>query len=199
MKKTGKNSTNGIENALEAWVNASVARHIQQMQWIDLMPGEKAPTQAEDNLLQAIQTILSESAAAYGIRVSSFGIKGVAFLPEIEKLFYEKMQSSLKQEASRVQSTGMAEAATVRAQADKEYTAVLEIAHQEAAKTKGEGEAIAAQTYANDFKQSPLFAKFYYKLQAYKNAFNQKTDLVVLESEEASSKKGPLLLNKPAP
>ena len=51
----------------------------------------------------------------------------------------------------------------------------------DAQKVKGEGDAEAAKNYAEAFGKDPQFAQFYRSLDAYKAAFNKKSDVMVLD------------------
>ena len=48
-------------------------------------------------------------------------------------------------------------------------------------KIKGEGDGIAAGTYAEAFGRDPQFAQFYRSLEANKASFNKKGDVMVLD------------------
>ena len=46
---------------------------------------------------------------------------------------------------------------------------------------RGEGDAKAAGTYAAAFNQNPEFFSFYRSMEAYRNTFRSRGDLLVLE------------------
>ena len=54
-------------------------------------------------------------------------------------------------------------------------------AFREAQKTKGEGDAKAAEIYAAAYGKNPEFYAFYRSLEAYRNTFKSKSDVMVLE------------------
>jgi len=54
-------------------------------------------------------------------------------------------------------------------------------AYRDAQKLKGEGDATAAATYAQAFQRNPEFYAFYRSLEAYRNSFNGKSDVIVVE------------------
>ena len=51
----------------------------------------------------------------------------------------------------------------------------------EAERIKGEGDAAASDTYAKAYSKNPEFYAFYRSLQAYRNSFKNKSDVMVLE------------------
>jgi membrane protease subunit HflC len=54
-------------------------------------------------------------------------------------------------------------------------------AYRDAQKIKGEGDGQAAAIYAEAFGRDPQFAQFYRSLEAYKQSFNKKSDVMVLD------------------
>jgi membrane protease subunit HflC len=54
-------------------------------------------------------------------------------------------------------------------------------AYREAQKIKGEGDAQAAAAYAEAFGRDPQFAQFYRSLDAYRQSFNKKSDVIVVD------------------
>ena len=54
-------------------------------------------------------------------------------------------------------------------------------AYRDAQKIKGEGDAQAAAVYAEAFGRDPQFAQFYRSLDAYKQSFNKKSDVLVID------------------
>ena len=58
-------------------------------------------------------------------------------------------------------------------------------AYRTAQKTKGEGDAKAAALYATAFGRNPEFYSFYRSLEAYKQSFKNKSDMMVLDPSSA--------------
>jgi len=54
-------------------------------------------------------------------------------------------------------------------------------AYRDAQRIKGEGDAKAAAIYARAYEQNPEFYAFYRSLEAYKQSFKSKSDVLVLE------------------
>jgi membrane protease subunit HflC len=54
-------------------------------------------------------------------------------------------------------------------------------AYSEAQRIKGEGDAKASAIYAEAFGRDPQFAQFYRQLQAYREAFRSKNDVMVMD------------------
>jgi membrane protease subunit HflC len=58
---------------------------------------------------------------------------------------------------------------------------IIAEAYRDAQKVKGEGDAKASATYNAAFGQDPQFAKFYRSLEAYRESFKNKSDVMVLD------------------
>ena len=56
-------------------------------------------------------------------------------------------------------------------------------AYRESQQVRGEGDALAADIYANAFNQDPEFYAFYRSIEAYRSSFAGKDDLLVIDPE----------------
>ncbi|MFO0215850.1 MAG: protease modulator HflC, partial [Burkholderiales bacterium] len=65
--------------------------------------------------------------------------------------------------------------------AERQRTIILAEAYREAQKTKGEGDAQAARVYAQAFGRNAEFYSFYRSMEAYKESFRNKSDVMVLD------------------
>jgi membrane protease subunit HflC len=83
--------------------------------------------------------------------------------------------------ASELRSTGAAEAEKIRADADRQREILVAEAYAQAQRIKGEGDAKASALYADAFGRDPQFAQFYRQLQAYRETFRTKNDVMVMD------------------
>ena len=58
---------------------------------------------------------------------------------------------------------------------------ILAEAFRDAEKIKGEGDAKASRIYAQAFSKNPEFYRFYRSLQAYRESFRDKKDVLVVD------------------
>jgi membrane protease subunit HflC len=91
------------------------------------------------------------------------------------------MKAERTRVANELRSTGYAESEKIRADADKQSTVILAEAYREAEKLKGDGDGRASKIYAQAFDQNPEFYKFYRSLEAYRNSFKNKNDVLVID------------------
>ena len=83
--------------------------------------------------------------------------------------------------ANELRSTGAAESEKIRADADRQREVIVAEAYREAQRIKGEGDAKATAIYARAYQENPEFYAFYRSLEAYKQSFRSKSDVLVLE------------------
>jgi membrane protease subunit HflC len=116
-----------------------------------------------------------------GVQVLDVRLKRVDFTSEISESVYGRMQAERKRVANELRSTGFAEAEKIRAEADKQRQVVVAQAYRDAQRLKGDGDAKATAIYARAFQRNPEFYAFYRSLEAYRQSFKNKGDLLILE------------------
>ncbi len=91
------------------------------------------------------------------------------------------MEAERKRDANDARATGAAEAEKIRADADKQKEIIIAEAYSKAESIKGDGDAKAAAIYAAAYGKNPEFYAFYRSMQAYRESFRNKSDLMVLD------------------
>ena len=125
---------------------------------------------------QAIQ-----GAKPWGVEVVDVRITRIDYVEAITESVFKRMVAERQRVANELRSTGAAEGERIRADADRQREVTVANAYREAQKVKGEGDAEAARIFADAFGRDPQFAQFYRSLDAYKAAFNKKSDVMVLD------------------
>ena len=95
------------------------------------------------------------------------------------------MDAERKRVANELRATGNAESEKIRADADRQREVTLAEAYRDAQKMKGEGDAKAAGIYASAFGRNSEFYAFYRSMDAYKQTFKNKSDVMVLDPSSA--------------
>jgi len=95
------------------------------------------------------------------------------------------MEAERKRVANELRATGAAESEKIKADADKQRQVILAEAYRAAQKTKGEGDAKSTALYAATFGRDAEFYAFYRSLEAYKQSFKDKNDVMVLDPSSA--------------
>jgi membrane protease subunit HflC len=138
---------------------------------------------------EQIMTVLREKTDAdarkIGVQVLDVRLKRVDFPIEISESVYRRMDAERKRVANELRASGAAEGEKIKADADKQREVILAEAYREAQKTKGEGDAKASATYASAFGKNTEFYSFYRSLEAYKQSFKNKSDVMVLDPSSA--------------
>jgi membrane protease subunit HflC len=138
---------------------------------------------------EQIMTVLREKTDAdarkIGVQVLDVRLKRVDFPLEISESVYRRMDAERKRVANELRASGAAEGEKIKADADKQREVILAEAYREAQKTKGEGDAKASATYATAFGKNTEFYSFYRSLEAYKQSFKNKSDVMVLDPSSA--------------
>ena len=117
----------------------------------------------------------------WGIEVVDVRITRADYVDAITESVYRRMEAERKRVANELRSTGAAEGEKIRADADRQREVTVANATRDAQKIKGEGDALAASTYAEAFGRDAQFAQFYRSLEANKASFNRKGDVMVLD------------------
>ena len=117
----------------------------------------------------------------WGIDIIDVRVTRVDYVEAITESVYRRMEAERKRVANELRSTGFAEGEKIRADADRQREVIVANAYRDAQKIKGEGDARAASAYADAFGRDPQFAQFYRSLDAYKQSFNKKSDVMVLD------------------
>jgi membrane protease subunit HflC len=108
-------------------------------------------------------------------------MKRVDLPQEVSESVYRRMEAERKRVANELRSTGSAESEKIRADADRQNEVILAQAYRDAQRIKGDGDAKATAIYASAYQGNPEFYAFYRSIEAYKQSFKSKTDVLVLE------------------
>ncbi|MGB2474104.1 MAG: protease modulator HflC [Litorivicinaceae bacterium] len=118
-----------------------------------------------------------------GIHVLDVRVKGIDLPPEVSNAVYSRMSTEREREARDHRSRGRELAEGIEADADRQNTVIEANAYREAQQIRGEGDAVAAEIYANAFNQDQEFYTFTRSIAAYKSSFAGKEDLLVIDPE----------------
>jgi len=119
----------------------------------------------------------------FGIEVVDVRVKRIDLPAEVSQSVFDRMKSEREREAREHRSTGKELAEKIRASADREKTILEATAYSTAEQIRGEGDAKAAAIYANAYKQDPEFYAFTRSLNAYRQSFGNRSDVLMLDSK----------------
>jgi modulator of FtsH protease HflC len=134
-----------------------------------------------DKIMELMRDRANEDASKIGVQVLDVRMKRVDLPQEVSESVYRRMEAERKRVANELRSTGSAESEKIRADADRQREVILAQAYRDAQRVKGEGDAKATALYAAAYQANPEFYAFYRSLEAYKQSFKGKNDVLVLE------------------
>jgi len=145
----------------------------------EAISGERA------EIMNVITQQIEEQAKQFGIEVVDVRIKRIELPPEVSGSVYDRMEAERARVAKELRSRGAEAAERIKADADRQRTVILAEAYRDAERLRGEGDGKAADIYAKAFNKDKEFYAFYRSLDAYKNVFSKKSDVLVLDPESA--------------
>ena len=156
-------------------VNAGLREEFGKRTLHDVESGER------DRIREEMRSKADADARKIGAQVIDVRLKRVDLPLEVSESVYRRMEAERKRVANELRSQGAAEAEKIRADADKQREIIVAEAYREAQRVKGEGDAKSSAIYAAAFGQNPEFYAFYRSLDAYRNSFRNKSDVLVVE------------------
>lgn len=121
------------------------------------------------------------TAEGLGVELVDFRVKQVEFVARVRESVYEQMRAERQQLATQTRAEGREAAALIESTAEKERTVIIADANRQSQMVRGEGDARAAEIYANAFNKDPEFYAFYRSINAYKRSLGNPGDVLVLD------------------
>jgi membrane protease subunit HflC len=140
-------------------------------------------TTARFEMIERLTKSADDAAEQLGINVVDVRIKRIELPDEVSESVFNRMRSERTQVANRLRSQGEQEATTRRANADRESSITVAEAERDAQRLRGEGDAEAARIYAEAYNRDPEFYAFYRSLEAYREAFSNDGNMLVLDPD----------------
>ena len=163
------------ENRLSQTINDGMRAEFGQRTVHDVVSGER------DDVMNLLRTRADQDARRFGVQVMDVRIKRVDLPTEVSGSVYSRMDAERKRVANELRSTGSAEAEKIRADADRQREIIIAEAYRDAQQIKGEGDGKAAAIYAAAYGKNPEFYAFYRSMDAYRQSFSGKNDVMVLQ------------------
>ncbi|GAA6130878.1 protease modulator HflC [Halopseudomonas sabulinigri] len=161
-----------LSRQLESGLRNEVARRTLH----EVVSGER------DQLMADITATLDESARReLGIEVLDVRVKAIDLPNEVNRSVFDRMSTEREREAREHRAKGRELAEGIRADADRQQRVIIAEAFREAEKVRGDGDAKAAAIYADAYTKDPEFYAFSRSLQAYRESFASKSDVLVVD------------------
>jgi membrane protease subunit HflC len=160
---------------LQQTVNQSLRDEFGKRTIHDVVSGER------EAIMDLMRDRADIDARKIGVQVLDVRLKRVDLPQEVSEAVYRRMEAERKRVANELRSLGFAESEKIRADADRQREIIIAEAYRDAQRTKGQGDARSAAIYAQAFQQNPEFFTFYRSLEAYRQSFKNKSDIMILD------------------
>lgn len=160
---------------LKQTINDGLRAEFGQKTVADVISGQR------DQVMETVRKRADADARKIGVEILDVRLKRVDFPDKISSSVYDRMQSERRTVASQLRSEGAADAERIRAEADKQRDVILAEAYRKAQELKGVGDAKAAAIYGAAYGKNPEFYTFWRSMQAYRESFKDKGDVLVLD------------------
>jgi len=162
-------------NRLRQTINSALREEIGTKTVAEVISGKR------EEIMLELRRKANRDAAKLGIEVMDVRLKRVDFPANVSGSIYDRMRAERQRVANELRSEGAAESEKIRADADRQREVILANAYKKAQELKGEGDGKAAAIYSQVYSQNPEFYAFYRSLEAYRQSFRSKSDVLVLE------------------
>jgi membrane protease subunit HflC len=156
-------------------VNSSMREEFGKRTINEVVSGER------DKIMDTLRQKADLDARKIGVQVLDVRLKRVDFPTEISESVYRRMDAERKRVANELRATGNAESEKIRADADRQREVTLADAYRDAQKIKGDGDAKSSAIYAAAFGRNAEFYAFYRSMDAYRQSFKNKSDVMVMD------------------
>jgi membrane protease subunit HflC len=160
---------------LQQTVNAGLREEFGKRTVHEVVSGER------EQIMEKMRDKADQDTRKIGVQIIDVRLRRVDLPTEVSESVYRRMEAERKRVANELRSQGAAEAERIRADADKQREIIVAEAYRDAQKIKGEGDAKATALYGEAFAQSPEFYAFYRSLEAYRQSFRNKADVMVVD------------------
>jgi membrane protease subunit HflC len=175
-------ATNGEESRamglLSQRINDGLRNEVAVRTIQEVVSGER------DELMDDLAEVLTDVALTeLGVELVDVRVKQIDLPPDVSESVYRRMNAEREKEAREHRSQGQELAEGIRAAADREVTVIKANAYRDAELIRGEGDALATNTYAEAFNQDPEFYSFTRSLKAYQESFQGQGDVMLLKPD----------------
>ncbi|MDC8829871.1 protease modulator HflC [Alteromonas gilva] len=173
-------STNGgnklqAEALLKQKVNNGLRTEFGSRTIAQIVSGERT------ELMEQAMIQTASSSDELGIEIVDVRVKQINLPTEVSNSIFQRMRAERAAVAREHRSQGQEQAEVIKANIEAKVTVMLADAERNARQLRGQGDATAAQIYAETYSKNPEFYGFLRSMDAYSASFNSKNDILVVE------------------
>ncbi len=174
-------ATGGIEeranNRLSQITKDELRDEFAQRTIKEAVSGERA------DIMTSLVLKANELSKQLGIQIVDLRVSRIDYTEDISDSVYERMRAERDRVAKDFRARGRESAEKIKAAADRERQVTLADAYKQSEQLRGEGDATAADIYARAYGKNEEFYSLTKSLNAYKQTFSGKNDILVLEPD----------------
>jgi len=137
-----------------------------------------------DELMAEITANLNQVAQkSLGVDVIDVRVKRIDLPPEVSESVFQRMRAGRELVARDHRAKGQEASERIRADADRQKVVIEAEAYRQAEELRGAGDAEAAGIYAAAYNKNPEFYRFTRSLKAYKDSFQSKSDMLLVDPD----------------
>lgn len=164
------------QSRLEERVKTGLRAKISTREMQEVVSGEREELMEE--LTRELDVTMLEE---FGVHVRDVRVKRIELPPEVSSNVFQRMNAERDVLARELRASGREQALGIRADADRQAIVIRADAMRESEQIKGGGDATAAAIYADAYEADPEFYEFTRSLTAYRRAFSNKDDVLVID------------------
>ena len=142
---------------------------------------EQAISVERAELMRDMLATATTTAQGLGVELVDVRVKQVEFPDDVKNAVYREMREERNRVAAELRAGGRETEQQRKSEADKQRTIILADAYRDSQILRGEGDAKAAEIYANAYSRDPEFYEFYRSIDAYRKSMGKSGDILVLD------------------
>lgn len=132
-------------------------------------------------IMEILTAYTDKEARKFGIEVVDVRIQRVDLPPEVSQSVFQRMKAERSRIANELRAQGAEAAEKIRADSERQREVLLAEAYSKAERIRGEGDAKATDIYGRAYGRAPEFYSLYRSLNAYKESFRKKDDIMIVD------------------
>lgn len=176
-KKTGGEEMR-TQALLAQLINEGLRNEVGERDMHEVVSGKR-----DELMVSLTEKINTQALNEYGVEVVDIRVKKVDLPSDVRHSVFDRMNTERQREAKEHRSQGLELAEGIRAAADREQIVIKADAYRKAEFLRGEGEAVAAATYAKAYQKNAEFYAFWRSMRAYEETFANKSDIMLLKPD----------------
>ena len=165
------------EVLLKQYINNGLRTEFGSRTIQEIVSGERT------QLMQRAMEQAAAGAKELGIDILDVRVKKINLPDEISNSIFQRMRAERTAVAKEHRSRGMEQSEIIKADVDARVTIMVADAERNSRTVRGEGDAAAAKVYADVYSRNGEFYSFVRSLEAYKNSFQNKNDVMVIQPD----------------